>query len=126
MAEPIVFISHSRVKEGKLEAFRQTSLEVFNLMEASKPGTFLHYGYTNEDGSELSFVHVFPDADAMDAHFIGAGDRAGLAAEYIESYQFEIYGSASDQALGMLSQAPGVDLVVRPGGFGGYMRLGQT
>lgn len=123
MPDPIVFVSHSRVKEGKLEAFREMSLEMFPMMEASKPGTLLHYGYTNEDGSELSFVHVFPDAEAMDAHFEGAGDRAGSAMEYIETYQFEVYGTPSEQALGMLSHAPGADLVVHPGGFGGYLRL---
>lgn len=123
MPDPIVFVSHSRVKEGKLEAFREMSLEVFPTMEASKPGTLLHYGYTSEDGSELSFVHVFPDADAMDAHFVGASDRAGSAMDYIETYRFEVYGTPSEQALGMLGQAPGADLVVHPGGFGGYLRL---
>lgn len=123
MPDPIVFISHSRVKEGKLEAFQEMSLEVFPMMEASKPGTLLHYGYTNEDRSELSFVHVFPDAEAMDAHFVGASDRAGSAMDYIETYRFEVYGTPSEQALGMLGQAPDADLVVHPGGFGGYLRL---
>ncbi len=122
MTDPIVFISHSRVKQGKLEAFRKMSLEVFPIMEASKPGTLLHYGYTSQDGSELSFVHVFPDADAMDAHFEGAGDRAESAMEYIETYRFEVYGMPSEQALGMLGQAPGADLVIHSGGFGGYLR----
>ena len=123
MNDPIVFISHSRVKEGKLEEFRKMSLEIFPMMEASKPGTLLHYGYTNPDGSELSFVHVFPNADAMDDHFLGSTERAGLAMSYIETYRFEIYGTPSEQALGMLGQAPDADLVVHPGGFGGYLRL---
>lgn len=123
MSDPIVFISHSHVKEGKLGAFREVSSEIFPMMEASKPGTLLHYGYTNEDESEIVFVHVFPDADAMDAHFTGAGDRAKTASDYIETYQFAVYGTPNDQALAMLEQAPGVDLVLHPTGFGGYMRL---
>ncbi|MEJ2239422.1 MAG: hypothetical protein P8X82_14065 [Gemmatimonadales bacterium] len=126
MPDPIVFVSHSRVKEGKLEAFHEMSKEMFSMLEASKPGTILHYGYANEDGSELSFVHVFPDADAMDAHFEGAGDRAGSAMEYIETYQFVVYGTASDQALAMLAQAPGVELAVYPDSFGGYLRLARA
>ena len=125
MSDPIVFISHSHVKEGQLEPFREMSLEMFPMMEGAKPETFLHYGYSNEDGSELSFVHVFPDADAMDAHFVGAGDRAGGAADYIDTYRFEVFGTPSEQALAMLGQAPGVDMVVHPTGFGGYMRLGE-
>lgn len=126
MADPVVFISHATVKAGMLDSLRGRSLEMFHVLQAQKPGTVLHYGYTNDDESELSFVHVFPDADAMDAHFEGAGDRAESAADYITTYRFEVYGNASAEALGMLEQAPGVDLVVRPGGFGGYMRLGAS
>jgi len=123
MPDPIVFVSHARVKEGKLEAYREMSRQVLPMLEASKPGTVLHYGYASEDGSELSFVHVFPDADAMDAHFEGAGDRARSSMDYIETYRFEIYGTASEHALGMLRQAPGVELVVNAETFGGYLRL---
>ncbi len=123
MPDPIVFVSHSRVKEGRLEAFRKMSEEMFPMLEASKPGTVLHYGYASEDGSELSFVHVFPDADSMDAHFKDAGDRVRSAMDYIETYQFVVYGEASEQALGMLGGVPGVELVVYPDSFGGYLRL---
>lgn len=102
------------------------SEEMFPMLEASKPGTVLHYGYVNEDGSEPSFVHVFPDEDAMDAHFEGAGDRAGSAMDYIETYRFVVYGDASENALAMLSQAPGVELAVYPDNVGGYLRLGRA
>lgn len=124
MPDPIIFVSHSRVREGKLEAFRELSRQMFPMLKASKPGTLLHYGYLSEDGSDLAFVHVFPDGEAMDAHFEGAGDRAGSAMDYIETYRFEVYGTASEQVIAMLSQAPGVELVVNPdSSFGGYMRL---
>jgi len=123
MSDPIVFISHSRVKEGKLEEFRELSEEVFSVMEAEKPGTVLHYGYVNEAATELHFVHVFPDADAMDAHMVGAAERVGKADEFIETFEFEIYGAPNEETLSMLRQAPGVDLGVNPVGFGGYIRL---
>lgn len=123
MSEPIVFMSHSRVKDGMLGAFRELSSEVFPMMEASKPGTLLHYGYTDEDESEIAFIHLFLDADAMDAHFAGAGDRANRAAEYIETYRFEVYGTASEQTLAALERTPEVELVVSPKAFGGYARL---
>ena len=126
MSDPIVFISHSTLKEGNLEAFRELSEEVFSVMEAEKPGTVLHYGYVNEEETEIHFVHVFPDADAMDAHMVGAADRVGKANEFIETFAFEIYGTPSEETLAMLRQAPGVDVVMSPVGFGGYIRLGET
>lgn len=125
MSDPIVFISHSKVKEGKFQALQESSRGMFSVMEAEKPGTVLHYGYVNEETTEIHFVHVFPDADAMDAHMVGAADRVGKANEFIETYEFEIYGAPSEEALAMLRQAPGVHVAVRPVGFGGYIRLGE-
>ena len=122
--EPIVFISHSRVKAERLEPLRELSREAFQTLEETKPRTVLHHGFVSGDGSEVSFIHVFPDADAMDAHFVGAGDRAGSAADYVETYQFEVYGRPSGQALSVLEHTPGVELVVHPDGLGGYTRLG--
>jgi hypothetical protein len=94
-------------------------------MEAEKPGTVLHYGYMNQEEAEIHFVHVFPDAAAMDAHMVGAGERTGKADEFIVTFAFEIYGTPSDETLTMLQQAPGVDIAMHPVGFGGYIRLGE-
>lgn len=125
MPDPIVFVSHSSLKEGGLESFRELSEEVFAVMEAEKPGTVLHYGYTNEENTEIHFVHVFPDADAMDAHMVGAGERVGRADDFIETFAFEIYGAPHEETLTMLRKAPGVDVEVNPFGFGGYIRLAE-
>lgn len=123
MPDPIVFISHSKLEEGKLHEFQEVSEEMFPVMEREKPGTVLHYGYINEDETEIHFVHVFPGADAMDAHMVGAAERVGKANEFIETYAFEIYGTPSEETLEMLRKAPGVELTVEPVGFGGYIRL---
>ncbi len=46
MSDPIVFISHSRVKEGKLDAFRELSEEVFSAIETTG---FEIYGTPNKE-----------------------------------------------------------------------------
>jgi quinol monooxygenase YgiN len=124
MSDPIVFVSHSMVREGKLEALQEFTRGMFPVLEAEKPGTVLHDGYVDEDGTQVHFVHVFPDADAMDAHMVGVADRTGKAEEFIETYGFEIYGTPSADTLAMLRRAPGIDVVVRPRALGGYIRLG--
>ena len=125
MSEPIVFISHLKVKEGKFEEFQQSSLETFEVMEASKPGTLVHIGFVNEDASKISFIHVFPSAEAMDDHMGGVGDRANKAFEFLETMGYEIYGNPSGQVMQMMEQfaGPGIALSVEPNYFGGYMRL---
>ncbi len=123
MSDAIVFISYGRVREGQLEALKEFSKETFPAIEADKPATVMQVGYLNEAGTEVHFVHVFPDADAMDAHFVGAGERSQKASEFIETKGFEVYGTPSETALSMLSQAPGVDLGVMPLTLGGFIRL---
>jgi len=125
MSDPIVFISHLEVKEGKLEAFKQTSREVFKMMEANKPGTLVHIGYANEDGTRLSFIHVFPSAQAMDDHMKGVEDRANKAFEFLVTLGYEIYGTPSEHTMQMMKRfaQSGIPLSVESDYFGGYMRL---
>ena len=52
MTDPIVFISHSRVKEGMLGALEEFTREMFPVLEAEKPGTLLHVGYVDDDGTK--------------------------------------------------------------------------
>ena len=125
MSEPIVFISSHRIKEGKLDDFKRLSREVAPLLEAGQPNTVFFQGYLNEEGTEVTFVWVFPDAEAMDLHFHGADERSAKAYEFIQPQRFEIYGRPSDQVLAMMRReaGTGVGLVVKPQPMGGFIRL---
>ena len=110
MSEPIVFISHFKVKEGKLDGLKQHSRKMMELIKAEKPGTVVFLQYLNEEGTELSIIHVFPDADAFDRHGEGVAERAKAALEFIERSRIEIYGTPSDQALAMLRPPDGSEI----------------
>ena len=69
MSEPVVFISHFAVKEGKLDDLRRLSAEVETQLRAHKPGTVAYLMYLDEEGTRFTVAHCFPDADAMDHHF---------------------------------------------------------
>jgi len=125
MSGAIVFISHNRVREGKLEALKDYYRQVAEMTEANKPGTLAHMAYLSEDGTELSIVHLFPDAEAMDRHLIGVDELARKAREFMESLSLEIYGAPSERVLEMMRQivGAGVTLTHRPERVGGYIRL---
>ena len=125
MSEPVVFISHFRIKKGKLEAVRRTSKNVTGRLEAEKPRTAVFLSFLDEDGTAVSFVHAFADREAMDLHFEGAEERARAAYESIEPRGWEVYGKPSDAALQSLRDAAGragVPLAVHPLFLGGFMR----
>ncbi|MCV0402856.1 MAG: hypothetical protein K5924_03985 [Chloroflexi bacterium] len=125
MAGPIVFISHSGVKEGRLEDLRSLTAEVMERLEDSKPETVAMLAYLDADDAVLSIVHVFGDAEAMDRHFEGATERARTAYELMEPRGWEIYGSPSEAVLGSMraaAEAAQVELRVVSRFSGGFLR----
>jgi hypothetical protein len=125
MTQPIVFISRNRIKEDRLEEFDMFFRGPVPVINYGDPGTVALLSYLSEDGRELHIVHVFPHADAFDTHLNGAEERAKMAGHYLESLAWEIYGTLSEEALrGLRAQAAekGVDIVVYPDNFGGYLR----
>lgn len=125
MSEPIVFISNQRIKESKLDGYKQYYRQVAELTEANKPGTVAHLAYVNEEGTEASVVHIFPDAESMELHMQGVGEIAKKAYEFMEIVSFEIYGKPSDTVLEMMKQiaGSGITLNIKPQPIGGYIRF---
>ncbi len=126
MPEPVVIISHFKVRQGKLESFEELSRAAQASLEAEKPRTVAYLFYLNEDQSELTIVHVFPDAEAMDVHIEGAGERAAAAYEFVEPAGWEIYGRPNTGALETMREAAArsnVELVFQPQSMGGFLRF---
>ena len=125
MSDPVIFISHFRIKEGALDTVRRMSVEVPRRLEAEKPRTAVFLSFLDQEGTEVSFVHAFADSDAMDLHFEGADERARAAYESVTPLGWEVYGSPSDaglQALRQAAEGAGVPLTVRPAFLGGFLR----
>ena len=126
MSEPVVFISHFAVKEGALDELKRMSGAAVEGIRAGKPRTVLFLSYLDEQGGRISFLHAFPDADAMDQHFEGADERAAAAFKFIEPRGCECSGKPSERAMeGMRATAAkfGVPLVVEPEFNAGFLRL---
>ena len=125
MSEPIVFISHQRVKEGKIEGYKQYYRQVAEQAKANKPGTVAHLAYHNEEGSELSIIHIFPNAEAMELHMRGVDELAKKAYEYVEILSFEIYGKPANILLQRMLHIVGsnIALNIKPQLIGGYIRF---
>jgi hypothetical protein len=124
MAHPIVFISRSRIKQGKLEDLKGYVPEITELIRAKKPGTVAMLAYLDAAADEVRIVHAFPDAGAMARHLEGVGERAAEAFEYIETTGYVIYGdpgAAVLEAMRGYATEFGVPLTVFPNLVGGYL-----
>lgn len=128
MGQPIVFVSHLRIRPGRLEEIRALSARVVEQINADKPRTAAFLAYAADDGSELTVIHVFADAEAMDQHFGGAEERSSAAYEIAEQTGWEVYGRPSDRALATLrsgAAATGARLTLSSDWLGGFIRAGS-
>lgn len=124
MPEPIIFIAHQKIKQGKTEEYKKYYQEVAQWMEANKPQTAAHIAYVSEDGTEASVVHIFPDVEAMEKHMQGLGDVGAKAFTLMEIVRFDVYGTPSQMVLdSMLKMIPGAKVSMKPQPAGGYIRL---
>ncbi len=125
MSTPIVFISNQKIKEGRLEEYKQYYREVAAMTEATKPFTAGHLAYLSEDGANASIIHVFADAQAMEMHMKGVDELARVAYQFMDIVSFEIYGDPGDALLETMMKitSTGVAVHLKPHQIGGYIRL---
>jgi hypothetical protein len=126
MSEPIVFVSHLRVKAGKFDDMQDLSSQIATAMEAGRPQTIGFLFYVDEGGTRVTIIHMFPDAESMDLHFAGADDRSRAAYEYVDPDGWEIYGKPSEAVLEQMRReaaTAGVGLELQPEFLAGFLRL---
>jgi secreted PhoX family phosphatase len=68
MAGPFIFISQSRIKEGRLDDFKRGLREMAEFVEANEPRVIAFEAYLNDDDTEVTGVQIHPDADSMAFH----------------------------------------------------------
>jgi hypothetical protein len=68
MSEAFIFINSFEMKESKLEDLRQFLGEFLTVVESIEPRLLALNAYVNEDGTEVTFVQVHPDAASLEHH----------------------------------------------------------
>lgn len=125
MPDPIVFISHFQVKEGKLDAYRKLQEDVTQQLVDEKPWTLAFLTFLNESGTLMTAIHVFADPEAMDIHFQGSEERSRRAYDVLAPGGWEIYGRPSARVTEAMQEAAasaGVPLRVQGEYAGGFLR----
>lgn len=92
MSEPFIFVSHHRVKDGRLDELRELCATYSAYVEANEPRALGFRLSLDDDGPRLSHILVQPDADAMDEHVKGAHQHIGAALELVDTTSIEVYG----------------------------------
>ena len=124
MAEPVAFISRFRIKPGQRSAYKQLAAEVTPRMRAEWSRTLVYLHFLGP-GDELTIIHVFGDAEAMDIHADRATEQAKRALPLLEPLGWEIYGrpgAATRAALAAAATQASVPLTEYPDFTSGFLR----
>jgi hypothetical protein len=100
MSEPFIFINSFEIKEGKLEDLRQFLGEFLTVVESNEPRLLALNAYVNEDGTEVTFVQVHPDAASLEHHQRVAHEHTRRSRQFLGAItSIQVYGTPNDVIL---------------------------
>ena len=131
MSKPLIFVSTWKIREGRLEAYKQFARELMEHVKTREPQLIAFNMYFNEDETEMTSIQVHPDAASMDFHLQVLAKVIGEdmiewidRADFLEPKHIEIYGTPSAKLLEAdqpLVDA-GIPQSVKPTHFAGFTR----
>jgi hypothetical protein len=131
MSKPLIFVSTWKIREGRLEDYKQFIKELIEHVKTREPQLIAFNIYFNEDETEMTGIQVHPDAASMDFHMQVMAKVIGEdmiewieRADFLDPKHFEIYGTPSAKLLEAdqpLVDA-GIPRSVKPLHFAGFTR----
>lgn len=94
-----------RVREGKLEGFKQQAAEVMRVARESDTGTLAYDWFLSADGTECEVHEAYVDADALVDHAFHVREaRDALFAEFAYDHRMTFYGEPTPRLTGLVSK----------------------
>lgn len=131
MTEPVVYVSTWRIKPGAFDDYARFYAELVRIVRDNEPRVVAFLAFANDDLTELSNVHVYPDGATLDNHMAVIGEQMRLLPDdltamtaSLEPVRVVVLGAPSGAAEAMddgLRQA-GVPFDVKPRYLGGFTR----
>jgi hypothetical protein len=125
---PFIFIATNSVRNGMLADERRRAPQWASFIRSHEPRLIAFHEYLNDDGTEVEFIQIHPDAASFEHHL----DVIGSAPE---SYQatleattaIRIYGTPTERILDILraSGGPEVPITIVPTHLGGFAANGS-
>jgi hypothetical protein len=131
MTEPVVYVSTWKIKEGKLDAYMRFHERLANTVREMEPRVAAFLAFANDDGTEVTGIHVFADASALDRHMDVLAEQMGVLAEdmgvvtdLLGPGDIDVYGTRPERALAMDRplEDSGLPFTVKKRFVGGFTR----
>jgi hypothetical protein len=131
MSEPVAYVSTWRIKEGKFKDYERFFAELGKIVDENEPRVSAFLTFANEDSTEITNVHVFPDRETLDHHMEILGEKMRLlpgdltaVMQSLAPVRIEVFGAPGGKAAEMdqgLADA-GVPFSTKKRYLGGFTR----
>jgi quinol monooxygenase YgiN len=131
VAAPVVYVSTWRIKAGAHDAYERFYAELVRIVRDNEPRVSAFLAFENEDRTELTNVHVYPDAAALDDHMAVLAAQMQLLPDdltavtaNLEPVRILVFGAPSGAAARMDDnlRAGGVPFDTKARYLGGFTR----
>lgn len=104
MAQPIVYVDISTVREGKLEELRGAMGHLAGFVEENVPQLISYGFYLDEGRSQMTVVAVHPDSESLAFHLDTGAAEFRKFAHLIELSRIDVYGAVDEAVCERLHQ----------------------
>ena len=122
-AAPFIFIATNTVHDGMLPEERSRAPKWAEFLRNQEPRLIAFHKYLSEDGTEVEFVQVHPDAASFEHHLnVVESAHESFRTTLEATTAIRIYGTATERILTALRRATGPDVPIRvlPTHLGGF------
>ncbi len=85
-----------KIKEGKLEEFKQLIPVLISIVKEKDPGTLTYDWYLNEDNMECTVLETYADSQVVLAHAGNVGEQLQKMTE-LADLSLELYGNPNEE-----------------------------
>jgi hypothetical protein len=89
---------------NQLEELKTAMNESVEFVETNEPELIAYYVYLNEDGNQMTVVHVHSGSASLEFHMLVAGPLFPKFTAFIRLLRIDVFGSPSDHLVEQLRQ----------------------
>lgn len=104
MADPIVYVDQSVVRDGKLDDLKPAMAELVAFVEANEPEILAYNVYFDVDRDRMTVMHMHADQASLEFHMEVAGSKFPPIGEFIELESIDVYGQPSEDLVRQLRE----------------------
>jgi quinol monooxygenase YgiN len=102
MAEPLIVLDTSKIREGKREELERGIAELAAFVAANESDPISYQVFFDEGSGVMTVLQVHPDSASMERHMELAGPVFATFADLVVLRTIDIYGSPSEKVVEQL------------------------